>query len=204
MFQKSLSARTAVTTLSTLSTLGALLLLLPSLTFALTLTPENGQVEFRAIGRPSALKIVGKGTGPAGDLTLEGQPGTHVVQGTLTFKMSTLKTGIGLRDNHMKEKYLQIEKFPDAIFKLDRLKIENTGTIPFSGKLTLHGIEKPISGTTKITLKGDDYESESDFKIKVSDYGIDVPVYLGITVADEVDIKVIAMAMAKAMAKVKK
>ncbi len=175
-----------------------------TLTFALTLfsvslaalaaphkfTSPEGSVNFLAVGKPSMLKIHGKAPGPKSSLILE--KGNLV--GTAEFSMDSLDTGIDLRNQHMKEKYLQTKEFPTATLSLveanvgdafvNSLSIE--GEKPFKGKLKLHGTEREIEGK----FSGKDGKISAKFQLKISDFGIAVPSYLGITVTDTVDVTV--------------
>ncbi|MBI3535304.1 MAG: YceI family protein [Deltaproteobacteria bacterium] len=97
-----------------------LILLLNQIVFAETklqkwlvdLEKCNGSVAFKAIGRPSALKINGKGEKAKGTLIIDGV----VITGTTSFNLDSLDTGITLRNTHMKKKYLDTEKYPSAKF----------------------------------------------------------------------------------------
>src|SRR5438046_2728106 len=76
---------------------------------------KNGEVEFLATGRPSALKIRGKIKEDAKDaLTGKLQVTGANVTGTAKLALDMLDTGIDLRNKHMKEKYLETGKFPTA------------------------------------------------------------------------------------------
>jgi len=44
-----------------------------------------------------------------------------------------------------------------------------------SGKLTIHGITKDVQTTGVITVKGNSITAKSDFKVILSDYGIEIP-----------------------------
>ncbi|MBK7889972.1 MAG: YceI family protein [Bdellovibrionales bacterium] len=61
--------------------------------------------------------------------------------------------------------------------------------VPFQGKLSLHGVEKPITGIAEVDTTKDSPSVSTEFKVLVSDFKIDIPTYLGIKVADEVTIK---------------
>jgi polyisoprenoid-binding protein YceI len=152
--------------------------------------PEKGKIEFHAIGKPAAIKIHGKGPGPQGTIHVaDGK-----VTGELTVDLNQFETGIGLRDRHMKEKYLETAKHPQAKLKIESLSFApSTGGAregTFRGDLTLHDVTKPIEGKAKVETKGAVASVKSDFRIKISDYQIDVPTYMGITVANEVDVEV--------------
>lgn len=155
---------------------------------------EGGTVEFHAIGRPSALRINGKGAAPQINLTIE----NNQVSGVASFSLDTLDTGINLRNTHMKKKYLETEKYPDSkitfsMFPLpESLSNENgrADKVPFQGMLLLHGVEKPVSGLAKIERKSGQVQVSADFGLKISDFGITSPGFAGITMAEDVQVSV--------------
>jgi len=155
--------------------------------------PSDGKVEFLAIGNPSAIKIAGTGEGPSGKVEISGKSAT----GELSFQLNTLDTKIETRNKHMKEKYLQTEKFPTAMLKIS--KFESTQDlskgnysvdVPFEGKLTLHGVERPVSGVAKLDKKDSAINLAAKFKINIKDYNVDIPSFAGIKVAEDVDVDV--------------
>lgn len=151
---------------------------------------SNGSVNFLAVGKPSALKIHGKASGPEAKLELNGTQLT----GSAEFDMSKLDTGIELRNRHMKEKYLQVQQHPKAKLTLTEAAVDpafansltNGGEKPFKGKLQLHGQERDVEGT--YTAKNGLLQAK--FQIKLTNFGIEIPSYLGITVAELVDVNV--------------
>lgn len=151
----------------------------------------TGQVKFLAIGKPGFLKIKGESQGksPTGDILVENNAAT----GQMSFSLNHLTTGLGLRDQHMKEKYLEIQKFPEASLKILPISISETDLKnkikkSFTGQLNLHGITKDISG--QFTFDSQTKEVSAAFKIVLSDFGIDIPEYLGVTVSETVEIDV--------------
>jgi polyisoprenoid-binding protein YceI len=154
---------------------------------------DAGSVEFLATGWPSALKIHGKGTGPAGTLTVS----DRCVSGSLAVDLASLETGIGLRDRHLKEEYLQVDRYPEARLILSHLDISGLPevasfaavAVPFEGRLRLHGVEKPVSGQAKVSRDDTRLAVSAQFSIRLGDFGVGVPKYMGITVAEKVDVK---------------
>src|SRR3712207_2245280 len=68
--------------------------------WVLDLSKGSGAVGFHAIGKPKMLKIHGQGGAPKGQLAVtDGK-----VSGKAIFDLRSLKTGIDMRDSHMKEK----------------------------------------------------------------------------------------------------
>jgi polyisoprenoid-binding protein YceI len=165
-----------------------------SVTFGGTLS-ISGDSEFIAVGKPSALKIHGQSNGGlSGILNLN----NNTVEGHVKFKIDSLVTGVELRDRHMKEKYLEIKTFPDAQLTIEKVKLpsnpETDGfkstDLPFIGQLTLHGVTHSITGSIDLSTSLGVTKGDGKFDLKLSDFKIDVPSYLGITVADTVTVKV--------------
>ena len=155
--------------------------------------PPQGKIEFHAVGRPSMIKVNGEGKGPEGSLNLDGTK----ITGDLTFDMTSLNSGIGMRDEHMKEKYLEVEKYPQAKLHLTEVtlpakwsaKTPVVKEAAFRGELTMHGQTKPVSG--KFDLDGDasSLSAKADFEINIAEFGVEIPKYLGITVKNEVPVE---------------
>lgn len=157
----------------------------------LTLKPNYGTVQVEAVGRPAMVKIKGKGEGPQGSLKIANRN----LSGEIRFALDTLDTGIDLRNEHMREKYLETKKYPFAILTLQDLALPEGWSkekmqIPetkFIGDLLLHGERNPVEGRFEVTETG---ELKATMELKISDYKIPVPSYLGITVADKVKIQI--------------
>lgn len=155
-------------------------------------SPAHGKVLFVALGRPKAIKIEGEGSGADGILT---QAGTSI-KGTLKFSLGTLTTGISMRDKHMKEKYLEVAKFPEAVLTITDFALTSAGPlkdfkdIPFKGSLKLKGVDKSVEGKATVTQSKTGFDVTAKFPIKLTDFEIKIPTYLGITVAEEVQVSV--------------
>lgn len=169
------------------------LILAPVFAFAAphNISASGGGVEVVAIGKPSFIKIRGKGAAPTGTFTVEGKKATGVIE----FELASLDTGIELRNEHMLNKYLEVKQHPKAKLQIEDLTLPKDWTpeqakldgVPFKGKLTLHGETQPVEGTFTV---GDKRDVNAEFKLKLSDYKITIPEYLGVKVADEVNVTV--------------
>ncbi len=158
---------------------------------------ETTAVHFEAVGKPSFIKIRGEAkeaTSSKSEAEIDGAK----VKGSFKFSLKELKTGIDMRDNHMKEKYLQVEKFPDAELKLTTVQLPTgwsvakpeSKDVPFEGTLKLHGVEKPIKGSIDLSKSDSKIVGAAKFEVKISEFGIDIPKYMGVTVADVVKVDV--------------
>jgi polyisoprenoid-binding protein YceI len=118
---------------------------------------------------------------------------SHAVTGAVRVDLTTLETGIELRDQHMKHVYLEIGRGDTfATASLEEIRIERTeGQTPFHGTLSLHGEQHPISGMADLQGQRDGgIRVRARFAISLAAFGIQPPRYLGVGVQDEVQVQV--------------
>jgi polyisoprenoid-binding protein YceI len=146
--------------------------------------PADSHVSFQASG-PAGMTI----EGTTSDLTLEDKADNIV----LSVPLANLNTGISLRDRHMKEKYLEVPKFPSAMLTVARsaLKLPAAGDkvetdVPSS--VTIHGQTRPVTVHYEAKKDGASLFAKGKFHINMRDFGIAVPSYLGVTVKPDVDV----------------
>lgn len=140
---------------------------------------------FRAVG-PGGLKIDGTGAGVK----------ASEVDGTLTVTapVNNLKTGMSLRDDHLK-KAINADKHPTASLAVARssLQVPEDGkaiTASASGKFTLNGVTKDVNFDYKVNRTGSDYHVQGKTQIDITTFNIEKPCYLGVCVEKDVQIKV--------------
>lgn len=143
-------------------------------------------VRFVAIG-PMGMKIEGNST------TLDVKDDGHTA--VIAVPLAPLKTGIGLRDRHMRDEYLEVSRFPDARLAVDdgaaRLPDDKPAVdAAVRGKLTLHGQTRAVLVHYHAARSRDGIDVTGTLHIDMTDYGIRVPSYYGVTVKPGVDIDV--------------
>ncbi|MGE5621337.1 MAG: YceI family protein [archaeon] len=93
--------------------------------------------------------------------------------------LRTIDTGIGLRNRHMREEYLETDKFPMAAFKGRIIKAQKGSSgdinVTADGNMTIHGVTRPIEITGTLTPSGSSYRIKSNFDLKLPDYNIPIP-----------------------------
>lgn len=148
---------------------------------------KAGKTVFETKGWPSLIVIKGEGLGAKGEL-IEDQ---KTLSGELIVDLTSLKTGIDLRDNHMKDKYLQVKDFPTAKLTITKMPIPEklSGEVKFSGEMEVHGVTKKIEGMATLSSSENGVTVKAEFPLKLSDYKIEIPSYKGITVAEKVKVK---------------
>jgi hypothetical protein len=142
------------------------------------------EVSFTLIG-PAGMKIVGTGN----DLRV-GDDGQAV---KVSVPLASMKTGISIRDKHMHEKYLQTPNYPTAELQVPRSNLKilgGGGTVnqEAAGTLLLHGKTRPVTFRYAGSREGSKVKVRGTMHINMNDFGIEVPVYLGVTVKPDVDV----------------
>jgi hypothetical protein len=143
----------------------------------------TGQLVFANAGVEIDVKLSPAGSFKAKTDKIKGlakQKGSSVISSQVLVDLRTLKTGIELRDKHLKKRLL-VDNHPVA-------KLLNAKGKDGKGEamISLMGQEKKVMGT--YTTKGKFLVSE--FKMKLSELGIDDVNYMGVGVKDEVIVRV--------------
>lgn len=184
-----MSAR--VTAGGRLATAAALLVLLPGLVApaaAAGFRVERGQVRITVPLRPGGA-FEARTSALSGTVRVgSGRP--LPLGGELSLDLASIDTGIALRNQHLREKYLEVAKgagFDRAVLSDIRLPEASgetfEGRTPFSGTLLLHGVSRPVSGTSEIRREGQGVRVEARFPLELTEFGIVPPEYLGVGVA---------------------
>jgi len=125
--------------------------------------------------------------------------GSHplALGGDLVVDLKTLETGIGLRDDHMRNEYLEVGKgdgFDKAVLSDLQLGEVDPGAFQgrtaFTGNLALHGVKAKVKGQADVHREGATVRVDATFPVTIADYGIAKPQYLGVGVRSEVQVKV--------------
>ncbi len=148
---------------------------------------KKSNIAFTAIGRPSFIKAKGNMALKSANITQNGE----FISGEFVVDLNNLKSGIELRDQHLKEKYLEVNKYPLAKITFTQVELAKLSEIKkIQATLTLHGVTKPV--ILKADFKKEDtaLKLDTDFTIDLSQHQIDIPSFQGITVAKDVKVKV--------------
>lgn len=156
---------------------------------------KDGDVRVLVPLRPGGA-FEARGAALSGTLTA-GTARPLAVGGEVALDLASIDTGIALRNEHLREKYLQVAKGPGY----DRAVLSSIvlsaaggadfeGESAFSGMLLLHGVSHPVSGTARIRHAAAEVRVEASFPLVLPDHGIEPPMYLGVGVASKVMVKV--------------
>ena len=162
----------------------SLALLSAAVANAALIAPRDAHVVFEAAG-PAGMKIEGR----TSDLSVEDGGGSIAI----AVSLANLGTGIALRDRHMKEKYLEVPKYPQATLTIARaaLKVPASGASTIAdapATLKLHGQTRPVTVHYDATVDADGVAVRGKLHVRMDDFGITIPSYLGVTVKPDVDV----------------
>ncbi len=128
--------------------------------------------------------------------------------GMFTVDLSGLDTGISLRNQHLRDTYLEVSRQPDfahAVMtdvRLDNLTAgELTGKGHFSARLLLHGVERPVAGQAEVRRTESGIRVRASFPVVLDAFGIAKPRHLGVGVREEVTVQATFEAMSTATAR---
>ncbi len=115
----------------------------------------------------------------------------------ITVDLRNLDTGIALRNDHLRESYLEVGKgdgFDTAVLSEIAIAAADPaafqGRTTFTGTLRLHGVSKPVTGSVELRRQGGALRVAASFPVRLADFGIAEPRYLGVGVKDEVRVNV--------------
>lgn len=128
------------------------------------------------------------------------------LKGKLTVSVASIKTGIDLRDEHMRDAgWLDAAKFPEITFEIRKVSdvkvvADNKVTAKVTGNYTMKGVTKEVtadatltyldeSETTKSRAAGDLLGVQAKFNVKLSDYGVNNKV-VGQKVSENIEVSV--------------
>ncbi len=144
-----------------------------------------------------------KTTSLTGALTLA-SAGPAVMAGSLAVDLRTLDTGIGLRNEHLRNAYLEVGKgqgFDAAVLSdIDLGGVPETfrGRTRFTAELLLHGVKKAVGGQAEVRREGPAVRVDASFPVTLADFGIAKPQYLGVGVKNDVQVRAALVATAAA------
>lgn len=103
--------------------------------------------------------------------------------------LGKLSTGIAMRDDHMKNKYLEVGKYPNAVLVVDKQALKLAGGEgKVDGDMTIHGQTKRVSVSYNAKKNGASYDISGATVVNIKEFGIDAPTYKGIAVKPDVEV----------------
>lgn len=117
------------------------------------------------------------------------------------FNVSLMNTSFDfpkkLMKSHFNESYMESDDYPKTVFsgKVNdtvNYSVDGIYKVTVTGTMDMHGVKKVITVPGTITVKGGVLFIYAKFNVKITDFNIKQPSFLGIDVADSVDVTVVA------------
>ncbi len=110
--------------------------------------------------------------------------------------LATVTTGVRLRDEHMRENYLETSKFPFAEFTgkfssvvdfmtIARVATRDTQLVNIEGNFTIHGVTVPLQTDGKVYIRDNAIFVSASFDVSLAAHQIKIPPILAKKVAAE-------------------
>lgn len=144
-------------------------------TLTFDLDPQATQITF---GFGATMHSV-HGTLKAASGKVQLDPATGQASGEIVLDMKSAATGNEKRDQNMHQKVLETERFPQAVFHLERidgeLHREGRSELQLHGTLDLHGAGHPVAIPIIAMAKGDTVTATGMFEIPYVEWGLEDP-----------------------------
>jgi polyisoprenoid-binding protein YceI len=118
------------------------------------LDPAHTSVEFQA-KHLMVAKVKGHFSGAQGALEIAEDPTRSSAQ--ITIDATTLSTGVGDRDAHLKSAdFLEVDAYPEITFRTSALEHDGGSDWKLRGDLSIHGVTRPVTLETEYNGVGVD------------------------------------------------
>jgi polyisoprenoid-binding protein YceI/mono/diheme cytochrome c family protein len=162
----------------------AILLLAPPAAASTYRLSESGNAEVRFTVDAPLDSIVGVSRAIRGSVTFD--PDTLAFgPGEVTADSKTFQTGIGLRDEDLRDQFFEADRFPEIALSLQGLSRSSSLKLPPSGKLqtditaglNIHGTNRTVTfpATLSRSSDGNTIAVHASFPVVFADYGIKRP-----------------------------
>lgn len=106
--------------------------------------------------------------------------------------LASLDTGIGLRNRHMRDNYLEVEEHPFAAFggRIARAAPLDGGAfrVTTQGTFGVHGVERDRSFTCDISPVGEMYRVQCEFTVLLEEHNIEIPKVMFLKLNNEIQL----------------
>ena len=107
--------------------------------------------------------------------------------------LASLDTGIGLRNRHMRDNYLEVGDHPFATFggAIERIDASVSGfRIVSRGGFEVHGVEQPRTLECDADPDGDGWQVTCGFVVNLTDHHIEIPRIMFLKLAEDIRVEI--------------
>lgn len=144
--------------------------------------------------------IEGKTSSISGSITCDPDDMSHPISGVIQVDLRTIKTGIDLRDQHMRERHLNTDKFPFAYYEIDSVTgfpVTPSSGIDYPvevyGHFYIRGVKRQLRADGVVSFGGAEAQPHisvsSNFQVNLDDYQIPRPRALFMKLAETIEVE---------------
>ena len=167
----------------------------------LVLAPSGNEARWRVRERLASFDLPNDAVGVTRDvggaivIGADGQPDSTASK--ITINLTTLQSDRSMRDNYIKHRTLETDKFPTAVlvptrFLRMRTPMPDTGTFTFEivGNLTVHGATKQTTWLVTAVGKADGFSGTALTRVTFEDFAMAQPrVPILLSIEDEINLE---------------
>jgi polyisoprenoid-binding protein YceI len=145
----------------------------------------------------------GKTKEVSGHITCDADDLSGPIELKIEVDLASLDTGIGMRNTHMRERHLETDEFPLAVFTGESIVGTSAAALAtgqavhltIRGVFDLHGVSQPRDIEADVTLAADgSLAIAAEFMVSLEAHAIDRPKFLVMKLADEQQVRVSLLA----------
>ncbi|PYT15916.1 MAG: hypothetical protein DMF51_05790 [Acidobacteria bacterium] len=165
----------------------------PARPATLVIDPATSELTF-SISRPGET-IDGATREFGGEVVLDPADLSHASSVVLRVKAASLATGNRLRDRKMRGSHLEVDRFPEIVFRSTSIQVgeslrgAGTRKALVEGALSLHGVERTVLVPALIRYDNGTLTAEGSVDLTYSDYGIPIPRFLWLVMDDAIKVR---------------
>lgn len=122
-------------------------------------------------------------------------PASALATGELVIDLAGAETGVGRRDKKMHEKVLETDRYPTAVFRVNRIDLPHSlqqgrNELQLHGELELRGARHAVALPAVAVLEGDRIAATAWLEIPYIEWGLEDPSFLILRVAKTVRVEI--------------
>jgi polyisoprenoid-binding protein YceI len=131
-----------------------------------------------------------------GSLSLHLDPASRKLSGEIVVDARSGESGSGMRDRKMHREVLESDRYPEIIFRPDRIDgtvlLQGKSSVKVHGILNIHGSDHEITVPADVEMTSDHWTATLHFAVPYVNWGMKNPSTLFLRVSESVDIDVTA------------